>query len=82
MEGSSSAYAACPLFHHIELGYPGLRSARSKPPFIFLVDDFLTAEECAGLVAKVEAASHPASDQVPFASASCLLESEGGVRKR
>lgn len=50
------AYEACPLFHGINLAYPGLRLVRERP-YIFLVDDFLSPAECAALVAKHAAAA-------------------------
>lgn len=54
------AYEACPLFAKINLKYPGLRLIHERP-YIFLVDDFLSAAECEALIAK-HAAGRAAGD--------------------
>ena len=38
------------LFHHIDATYPGL-SCISEAPYIFLVDEFLSPDECKSLIA-------------------------------
>ena len=38
-----------PTHMPLNLGYPGLRKVHEKPP-VFLVDDFLTSDECDHLV--------------------------------
>jgi hypothetical protein len=44
------------LFHQIDLGYPGLQLVRERP-YIFIVNQFLSDEECELLLAKAGAAS-------------------------
>jgi len=47
------SYLQSPFFHRININYPGLQMVRERP-FIFVVHDFLTKEECAALVSKAE----------------------------
>eukprot|EP01044_Picomonas_judraskeda_P005374 COSAG03_NODE_504_length_7391_cov_53.058420_6_plen_692_part_00 len=44
-------YSAQPHFHQINLGYPGLQLVHEKP-YIFIVNDFLSADECGLLLGK------------------------------
>ena len=46
---ATAAYAACPLFHKINLAYPKLQLIHERP-YIFLVRDFLAPHECDALV--------------------------------
>lgn len=45
-------YAECKLFPQINLRSPGLQLIRERP-YIFVVNEFLSQEECDALIAKV-----------------------------
>ena len=47
-------YLASPYFHRINASYPGLQLVHEEP-YIFVVNGFLTDDECDRLVAKAEA---------------------------
>jgi len=47
-----AGYLAQEKFHHINVDFPGVQLIH-EDPFIFLIHDFVSADECSALIAQV-----------------------------
>ena len=68
------------LFHHIDLGFPGLQLVH-RQPFVFIVNSFLSADECQLLLDKAGAADAMRQQLVGESDASART-STGCVARR
>ena len=67
----TSRYTAQSIFHHVDCKFPGIKLVHEEP-YIFVVEDFLSEDECTDLIALGQKCQQQPSATAPDCCASPL----------